>query len=109
MKQAEEEGGPGVIYVQAGIYGRWAKVRELKNDRGQVVAGADEVNLETFRERFILGDPDHCIREIEKYRRELGMDYLQCMMDFPNVDAELTKKSMRLFAREVMPYFRKSL
>jgi hypothetical protein len=28
------------------------------------------------------------------------------MMDFPNVGAELTKKSMRLFAREVMPHFR---
>jgi hypothetical protein len=27
-------------------------------------------------------------------------------MDFPNVDPELTKKSMRLFAREVMPHFR---
>ena len=36
------------------------------------------------------------------------MDYLQCMMDFPNVDPELTKKSMRLFGREVMPYFGKS-
>ncbi len=34
------------------------------------------------------------------------MDYLQCMMDFPNMDAALTKKSMRLFAREVMPHFR---
>ena len=29
--------------------------------------------------------------------RRLGMDYLQCTMDFPNVDPELTKKSMRLF------------
>jgi hypothetical protein len=63
---------------------------------------------ETFRERFILGDLEHCIGEIEKYRREIGMDYLQCMMDFPDVDPELTKKSMRLFAREVMPYFGES-
>jgi hypothetical protein len=30
------------------------------------------------------------------------------MMDFPNVDPELTKKSMRLLAREVMPYFGES-
>jgi alkanesulfonate monooxygenase SsuD/methylene tetrahydromethanopterin reductase-like flavin-dependent oxidoreductase (luciferase family) len=109
MKQAEEEGGPGMIYIQAGMYGRWAQVRELKDDRGQAVSGAGEVSLETFRERFILGDPEHCIRKIEKYRREIGMDYLQCMMDFPNVDPELTKKSMRLFAREVMPHFTKSV
>ena len=108
MKQAEEEGGPGMIYIQAGMYGRWAQVRELKDDRGQAVSGAGEVSLETLRERFILGDPGHCIREIEKYEREVGMDYLQCMMDFPNVDPELTKKSMRLFGREVMPYFGKS-
>ena len=31
------------------------------------------------------------------------------MMDFPNVDPESTKKSMRLFAREVMPHFTKSV
>ena len=109
MKQAEEEGGSGMIYIQAGMYGRWAQVRELKDDRGQAVSGAGEVSLETFRERFILGDPEHCIREIDKYRREVGMDYLQCMMDFPNVDPALTKKSMRLFASEVMPHFLKSV
>ena len=27
MKQAEEEGGPGMIYIQAGMYGRWAQAR----------------------------------------------------------------------------------
>jgi alkanesulfonate monooxygenase SsuD/methylene tetrahydromethanopterin reductase-like flavin-dependent oxidoreductase (luciferase family) len=107
-KKAEEEGGPGMIYIQAGMYGRWAKVRELKDDRGQDVSGAHEVSLEGFRERYILGDPECCIREIEKYQRELRMDYLQCMMDFPNVDPALTKASMRLFAKEVMPHFKKS-
>jgi hypothetical protein len=56
------------------MYGRWAQVLELKDDRGQAVSGAGEVSLETFRERFILGDPEHCIREIEKYRHEIGMD-----------------------------------
>jgi hypothetical protein len=36
------------------------------------------------------------------------MDYLRRIMEVPNVAPELTKKSMRLFAREVMPHFRTS-
>ena len=109
MKQAEQEGGPGMIYIQAGMYGRWAQVRELKDDRGQAVSGAGEVSLETFRERFILGDPEPLHRARSKsISANWEWTTLQCMMDFPNVDPELTKKSMRLFAREVMPHFRKS-
>lgn len=104
--KAEEESREGVIYIQAGMYGRWAQVRPLKDDKGQLVGGAGDVTFQTFRERFIIGDPDQCIREIEKYREEVGMDYLMCMMQFPGVDSQKTVKSMRLFAKEVMPYFK---
>jgi hypothetical protein len=48
MKHAKEEGGPGMIYIQAGMYVWWAQVRELKDDLGQAVSGAGEVSLKLF-------------------------------------------------------------
>jgi alkanesulfonate monooxygenase SsuD/methylene tetrahydromethanopterin reductase-like flavin-dependent oxidoreductase (luciferase family) len=56
--------------------------------------------------RFIIGDPDQCTREIEKYQRELGMDYLICWMHYPGADHAKSVRAMRLFAKEVMPHFR---
>jgi len=106
-EKAEAESRDGIIYIQAGMYGRWAQTRPLKDDKGELVSGAGEVTFQTFRERFIIGNPEQCIREIEKYRDKIGMDYLMCMMQFPGVDSQKTVESMRLFAKEVMPHFKK--
>jgi alkanesulfonate monooxygenase SsuD/methylene tetrahydromethanopterin reductase-like flavin-dependent oxidoreductase (luciferase family) len=57
-------------------------------------------------DRFIIGDPEHCIRAIEKFRRELGINHLLFRMQAPGITREATLDSMRLFAREVMPHFR---
>jgi alkanesulfonate monooxygenase SsuD/methylene tetrahydromethanopterin reductase-like flavin-dependent oxidoreductase (luciferase family) len=104
--QAEEEARDGIMYLHAGIYGKWSAVRPLRDDRGQLVTDPTAVTFDSHRERFIIGDPDHCAREIEKYRAELGMDYLVCWMHFPGADPRKTERSMRLFAKEVMPRFR---
>ena len=106
--QAEEEARDGIMYLHAGMYGKWANVRPLKDDTGALVKDPASVTFDTHRERFIIGDPDHCIREIEQYQRELGMDYLLCWMQFPGVDQAKTVRAMRLFAKEVMPHFQKS-
>ncbi len=103
--QAEEEAREGIMYIHGGMYGKWANVRPLRDDAGRVVENPDTVTFDTHRERFIIGDPDHCIREIEKYQRELGMDYLICWMHYPGADHAKTVRAMRLFATEVMPHF----
>ena len=106
--QAEEEAREGIMYLHAGMYGKWANVRPLKDDKGELVKDPASVTFDTHRERFIIGDPDHCIREIEKYQQAFGMDYLLCWMQFPGVEHAKTVRAMRLFATEVMPHFQKS-
>ena len=101
--QAEEEARDGVMYIHGGMYGKWAGVRPLRDDHGALVKDPATVTFESHRERFIIGSPDHCVREIQRYQRGLGMDHLMCWMQFPGVDADKTAASMRLFAREVMP------
>jgi len=105
--KAEEEARDGIMYIHGGMYGKWANVRPLRDDAGRIVENPATVTFESHRERFIIGDPDHCIREIERYQRELDMDYLICWMHYPGADHQKTLRAMRLFAKEVMPHFRK--
>jgi probable F420-dependent oxidoreductase len=104
--RAEAEARDGIMYIHGGMYGRWANVRPLKDDHGRLVADPATVTFDAHRERFIIGDPGHCIRTIERYQRELGMDHLICWMHYPGGDHPKTLAAMRLFAREVMPHFR---
>ena len=56
--------------------------------------------------RNIYGDPEQCIRIIHNARRNYTFDTLTTTFNFGGIaHAEITK-SMRLFAREVMPAFR---
>jgi alkanesulfonate monooxygenase SsuD/methylene tetrahydromethanopterin reductase-like flavin-dependent oxidoreductase (luciferase family) len=106
IAQAEAEARDGVMYIHGGMYGKWSGVRPLRDDQGQLVKDPAAVTFESHRDRFIIGSPDHCTREIQRYQRELGMDYLICWTNLPGIDASKTLASMRLFASEVMPHFR---
>ncbi len=107
-KKAEEEARDAIMYIHAGMYGKYADVRPLTDDQGRPVQGGEaSTTWDTHKQRFMVGAPDDIIQEIERYQRELGMDYLIGWMDFPGVDPAMTRKSMRLFAEEVMPHFNK--
>lgn len=58
-------------------------------------------------DRFIIGDPEHCIRAIEKFHRELGINHFMFRMQAPGVTRQATIDSMTLCAKEVIPHFNK--
>ena len=60
---------------------------------------------ELARDRFIIGDPEDCITELEKYRA-LGMDCGIFRMMWPGMDLRRGMRNMELFAEKVMPHFR---
>jgi alkanesulfonate monooxygenase SsuD/methylene tetrahydromethanopterin reductase-like flavin-dependent oxidoreductase (luciferase family) len=51
-----------------------------------------------------VGDPDHCIRTIEKYE-VAGADQLLCFMQVGRIPHEKVMNSIRLFGKHVIPYF----
>lgn len=105
--KAEAEARDAIMYIHAGMYGKYASVRPLTDDQGRPVTGGEaSTTWDTHKQRFMVGTPDFIIKEIERYQRELGMDYLIGWMDFPGVDPAVTRKSMRLFAEKVMPHFK---
>jgi alkanesulfonate monooxygenase SsuD/methylene tetrahydromethanopterin reductase-like flavin-dependent oxidoreductase (luciferase family) len=58
------------------------------------------------RGMIILGSPKTVRETLERHQKEIGFNLLITMCQFGTLPADLTKKSMTLFAKEVMPYLR---
>jgi len=67
----------------------------------------EDVRFETFAEnRFIVGAPDECARQIVEFQRAIGFRHLICRMHAPGIPLAAVKRSMELFAKEVAPAVR---
>src|SRR2546427_9254344 len=60
---------------------------------------------ELVRETVAFGSPDTVATKIEEMRR-VGVGRILCWMNFGGLDRQKVRRSMELFAREVMPRFR---
>jgi alkanesulfonate monooxygenase SsuD/methylene tetrahydromethanopterin reductase-like flavin-dependent oxidoreductase (luciferase family) len=55
----------------------------------------------------VFGDPAHCVERIQTLKREFQMDeFIGYFNQGGLVDHTIVKRSMELFAKEVMPYCR---
>ena len=61
---------------------------------------------ELAHDRFIIGTPEDCIRELERYRA-LGMAFGSFRMILPGMPLKDGIRNMELFAEKVMPHFRR--
>ncbi len=60
---------------------------------------------ELARDRFIIGDPDHCVRELRRYEA-LGFNYIILEFQWAGMDEALAMKCLHLLGREVLPRLR---
>jgi probable F420-dependent oxidoreductase len=58
------------------------------------------------QDRFLVGSPDTVIRQLEVFKRALGIDHLICRLYFPGIPHDFIMRELHLLAREVMPAFR---
>ncbi|MER3447196.1 MAG: hypothetical protein C4291_10295, partial [Candidatus Dadabacteria bacterium] len=71
--------------------------------RGEQLKGLDDPLFDYLPEdRFLIGDPEDCIREIKRYRDEIGIRYIVCRMVFPSATHETISRCIELFGREVI-------
>ena len=95
-EEALETAGDSFIQAYENMYFRWP--------HPVIKRPAGELTIERLAEnRIILGDPDTCIREISRFRQEIGLDHLVCRFSVPGISREASMASLDLFAREVMP------
>lgn len=88
-------------YTQWGALGEWTaegRYRRLHDPQDPALTW-DRLR----RDRFVVGDPLTCARELCRYRDTLGTDYLIARMHFPGLAQAKVLRSMELFAREVLP------
>ena len=72
--------------------------------RGKQITGLDDPLFDYFAEdRLIIGDPDDCIKEVKRYRDELGINYITCLMALPAATHETISRRIELFGKEVIP------
>lgn len=66
-----------------------------------------ELTIERLAEdRIILGDPESCLRQLDRFRDKLGLSHLICRLSVAGIPPEAARESVDLFTREIMPPLR---
>jgi len=106
-ERAERLAGPAVTHL-FGLYGRKSAAgeRQLRNDRGELITDAAQVDFRTFASRYVIGDPVSACEQLKDAVDRLEPSELICRMQLPGIPTEDLATSMRLFAEQVMPRFR---
>lgn len=86
--------------VEQPLLGLYAAYRKLG-----LVSGESSFE-DLARDRFIIGDVDHVIEEIGRYRDQAGVNYLVCRMAFAGMRHGDVMATMRFFGQAVIPEFR---
>ncbi len=85
--------------------------RNLAND----LAGLDHLSVPELRHRYarlfgeplIIGTPDDAIRALEDYQARTRVTHLVMGTAMPGIEPRKVRASLELFAKEVMPHFRR--
>ena len=79
-------------------YAAWGQDKALPGEESFSVPYQD-----LARDRFLLGSPDDVASEIQRYERELGVNYLIFRMQWPGMSQEATLRQIELMGTEVIP------
>ncbi|GIW40222.1 MAG: luciferase [Candidatus Binatia bacterium] len=69
---------------------------------GKVVDGTVTFEELDAEDMVIVGDPDHCIEKLERYRKA-GIDRVLCLMQAGRIPHKAVLRSIELFGRYVIP------
>jgi alkanesulfonate monooxygenase SsuD/methylene tetrahydromethanopterin reductase-like flavin-dependent oxidoreductase (luciferase family) len=99
-QKAFEEGGPYIAEKYRAYYS-WGMGKNVPGVSGEGLPIEDLI-----KDRFVVGSPEDCIRECIEQRDQLGVSHLLVRLNFPGMPQDLALKTIRLFAKEVLPNIR---
>ncbi len=82
-------------------YGSWGQDKALPEGDSFDVAFEELV-----RDRFIIGDPDDCVRELRRYADALGVNCFILRIQWPGMEQAKVLRTIKLLAERVMPALR---
>ncbi|MEM2071582.1 MAG: LLM class flavin-dependent oxidoreductase [Nitrososphaerota archaeon] len=102
---AWEDVRDGVLYIYGKDYFRWG---HLQDDAGREIDPSNtsfEEYVETLRRRFIIKGVTGFIDEVDRYRRELGINHMVFRVYFPGMSHEKARNAIKLIGEKIIPYF----
>lgn len=100
---AWENGGNGIVTEYKGYL---AMGHLVTHDGKPIPKDRKDLVPEIVNQRATVGDPKHCIDELNKIKRELDLDHMVLKMKYYGVPSANVKASMRLAAEKVLPHIR---
>jgi alkanesulfonate monooxygenase SsuD/methylene tetrahydromethanopterin reductase-like flavin-dependent oxidoreductase (luciferase family) len=79
-------------------YAAWGQDKALPRDDS-----FDMAFEELVRDRFIIGDPDDCIRELRRYVEALGVNCFIFRVQWPGMEQGKVLRTIKLLAERVIP------
>jgi alkanesulfonate monooxygenase SsuD/methylene tetrahydromethanopterin reductase-like flavin-dependent oxidoreductase (luciferase family) len=79
-------------------YASWGQDKALPQE--------DSFNLafeELVQDRFVIGDPDDCVRELQRYIATLGVNCFIFRIQWPGMEQAKVLRTIKLLAEHVMP------
>ena len=109
-EKAEAIAAPALNYLFTELYGAASAAgdRVLKAADGSIITEKEQVGFDTFKNRYIIGDPDFAIEQLKLYQRAVQPTEVSCWMHLPGISGKDAMGSVELFAKEVMPHFKDS-
>ncbi len=86
----------------------WLYQDRAASGHSQELPAADRIDVpfeQVLEGRFIIGSPDECAQEIQKYQ-ELGIQELILRCQWPGMPNQDSSRAVELFGQEVLPRFR---
>jgi alkanesulfonate monooxygenase SsuD/methylene tetrahydromethanopterin reductase-like flavin-dependent oxidoreductase (luciferase family) len=105
--QAWEETGPHLRHM-LNQYNIW--LSEENDSEGDTailsdLPSADQLRHSAYATDMLIGTPDDVSRKLEKFSAEFDCTHLVMSTHMPGADPAKSKRSLELFAKEVMPNF----
>lgn len=107
-KRAWDEVKPHFLHVYRKVYSPpWIPFFDTNPDGSQrKVIDPNDPYFESEnyrRDRHIIGDPEHCARELRRFKDEAKIDIMILRMQFPGQSHAQVLRSLELLVKEVIP------
>src|SRR5229473_2634644 len=111
--KAWDDAEAGAHYMMT-CYGKWfVEANDLPGDQAfgtnlpPIGKLRHSETASLFGESMLIGTPDEAIAGLEDYFSRTRVTHLVAAMDLPGMDPRKVRRSMELFAKDVMPHFRR--
>jgi alkanesulfonate monooxygenase SsuD/methylene tetrahydromethanopterin reductase-like flavin-dependent oxidoreductase (luciferase family) len=101
MRTAFQEAAPW-LFPKYQTYQAWGQDAALPE--GDDFSGTFD---ELLRDRFIMGSPEECIAEIDRYREQLGVTEFIVRVQWPGMPQSLALKNLEMIGSTLIPHFQK--